>query len=125
MGAGGIDTAQRLQRLFRAEARGIGDHHLGQADDGVERRAQLVAHAGEDCDLRSLASASCWLLSWISSKSRTFSIAITAWSAKVSTSSICLSVNGRTTVRFKWSTPIGIPSRRSGTASTVRKPALF
>ena len=31
-----------------------------------------------------------------SSNRRTFSIAITAWSAKVSTSSICLSVNGRT-----------------------------
>ena len=31
-----------------------------------------------------------------SSNSRTFSIAITAWSAKVVTSSICLSVNGRT-----------------------------
>ena len=31
-----------------------------------------------------------------SSNSRTFSIAITAWSAKVVTSSICLSVNGST-----------------------------
>ncbi len=29
---------------------------------------------------------------------RTFSIAITAWSAKVSSSLICLSVNGRTSV---------------------------
>ncbi len=38
-----------------------------------------------NCDLRSLASASCRLLSWISSNSRTFSIAITAWSAKVVT----------------------------------------
>jgi len=36
-----------------------------------------------NCDLRSLASASCRFLSWISSNSRTFSIAITAWSAKV------------------------------------------
>ena len=31
-----------------------------------------------------------------SSNSRTFSVAITAWSAKVVTSSICLSVKGRT-----------------------------
>jgi hypothetical protein len=23
-------------------------HHLGEADDGVERRAQLVAHVGEE-----------------------------------------------------------------------------
>ena len=33
------------------------------------------------------------------SNSRTFSIAITAWSAKVDTSSICLSVKGRTIFR--------------------------
>jgi len=48
MGPGSIHTAQRFQRVFRAEARRVGDHHLGQADDGVERRAQLVAHAGEE-----------------------------------------------------------------------------
>ena len=36
-----------------------------------------------NCDLCWLASASWRLLSWISSNSRTFSIAITAWSAKV------------------------------------------
>ena len=34
-----------------------------------------------------------------SSNSRTFSIAITAWSAKVVASSICLSVNGRFALR--------------------------
>ena len=43
-----------------------------------------------NCDLFSLAIRSCRFLSWISSNSRTFSIAITAWSAKVVTSSICL-----------------------------------
>ena len=42
-----------------------------------------------NCDLYSLACCSCRFLSWISSNSRTFSIAITAWSAKVVTSSIC------------------------------------
>jgi hypothetical protein len=51
VGPGGIHTAQWFQRLFRAEARRVGDHHLGQADDGVERRAQLVAHAGEELRL--------------------------------------------------------------------------
>src|SRR6478672_3495001 len=51
VGPGGIDTAQRFQRVFRAEARRVGDHHLGQADDGVERSAQLVAHAGEELRL--------------------------------------------------------------------------
>ena len=47
VGPGGIHTAQRFQRLFRLETRRVADHHLGQANDGVERRAQLVAHAGE------------------------------------------------------------------------------
>ena len=40
---------------------------------------------------------------------RTFSIAITAWSAKVLTSSICFSVNGCTSERAKLRTPIGAP----------------
>src|SRR6266498_109018 len=38
---------QRFQRLLRAEARRVGDHHLRQPDDGIERRAQLVTHAGK------------------------------------------------------------------------------
>ena len=56
-----------------------------------------------------------------SSNSRTFSIAITAWSAKVDTSSICLSVNGRTSERVSANTPIGTPSRSIGTPMIVRK----
>src|SRR5215467_664579 len=78
-----------------------------------------------NCDLRSLASASCRLLSWISSNSRTFSIAIAAWSANVSTSAICLSVNGSTSVLMRPMTPFGIPSRSIGTASTVPKRKHF
>ena len=54
------------------------------------------------------------------SNSRTFSIAIAAWSAKVVTSSTCLSVNGCTSERVKVSTPSGMSSRSIGTASTVR-----
>ena len=51
---------------------------------------QFVAHIGEELRLV-LARDSSWrLLSWISSKTATFSIAITAWSAKVVSSSICL-----------------------------------
>ena len=49
--AGAVHALQRLQRLLRAEARRVGDHHLGQPDDGVERRAQLVAHAGDELRL--------------------------------------------------------------------------
>ena len=41
------------------------------------------------------------------SNRRTFSIAITAWSAKVVTSSICLSVNGRVRSASMAITPIG------------------
>jgi hypothetical protein len=47
-------------------------------------------------DLCSLANSSWRLLSWISSNRRTFSIAITAWSAKVVSSSICFCVKGFT-----------------------------
>src|SRR5262249_61897886 len=49
--AGSIDAAQGLQRLFRAEASGVCDHHFGQPDYRVERGAQLVAHAGEELGL--------------------------------------------------------------------------
>ena len=52
--------------------------------------------------------------------SRTFSIAITAWAAKVVTSLICASENGRAAGRQIVTAPIGIPSRSIGTASTVR-----
>jgi hypothetical protein len=45
------NAAQWLLCLFRAEARRIADHHLGQPDDGIERGTQLVAHAGEKLGL--------------------------------------------------------------------------
>ena len=51
MGAGTVHAPQRLGRLLGAEPRLVGEHHLGQADDGVERRAQLVAHVGEELRL--------------------------------------------------------------------------
>jgi len=47
MGTRTVNSPQRLCRLFRAKARRIADHHLGQPDDGIERGAQLMAHAGE------------------------------------------------------------------------------
>src|SRR5262249_15943492 len=31
--------------------RGVRDHHFGQSDDGIERRAKLVAHAGDELRL--------------------------------------------------------------------------
>jgi hypothetical protein len=55
--------------------------------------------------------------SFVSLKSRTFSIAIAAWSAKVVSNSICLSVNAFTSWRQTTITPttaspliIGMPS---------------
>ena len=56
VGPGGIHTAQRLQRLFRAEARRVGEHHLGQkpmmALSGVRSSWLMLAR---NCDLCSLA----------------------------------------------------------------------
>ena len=69
----------------------------------------------------SSASVSSRVRACTSSNSRTFSIAITAWSAKVVTSSICLSVNGtHLLARHRMITPIGVPSRSSGTPSHGR-----
>jgi len=48
---GAVHALQRFLRLFRAEAYRVFDHHLGQSDDGIKRRAQLVAHAGEELRL--------------------------------------------------------------------------
>src|SRR5262249_42267901 len=100
-------------------ARRVFDHHLGQSDDGIERRAQLMAHARDKLRLVLARLRQLPVLVWISSNRRTFSMAITAWSAKVETSSICLSVNGRTEARLKTITPTGFPSRSSGTPSIV------
>src|SRR5262245_19285696 len=47
MSPSAVHALQRLLRLFRAEPRGVRDHHFGQSDDGIERSTQLVAHAGD------------------------------------------------------------------------------
>jgi hypothetical protein len=48
-----------------------------------------------------------------------FSIAMTAWSAKVVTNSICFSVNRSIAKRAMQMTPITTPSRSSGTPNSV------
>ena len=50
-------------------------------------------------------------------------MAMTAWSAKVFTSSICLSVKGRTSTLCNVITPMTVASRSMGTARTVRTSA--
>jgi hypothetical protein len=67
------------------------------------------------CRSRDSVSSRVRACTW--SNNRTFSIAITAGSAKVEISSICLSVNGFTARRNKLITPMGTPSRSSGTPS--------
>src|SRR5262249_25564138 len=57
--------------------------------------------------LSSSAAVSSRLLAWSSVNRRTFSMAMTAWSAKVFTSSICFSEKGERRATVK--APIGIP----------------
>jgi len=84
----------------------------------IARRISLVAVC---C---SSASASSWLRSSSAVNRRTFSMAMTAWSAKVSSSATSLSEkfpgSGRPTVMA----PIGLLSRISGTDRMLRKPAV-
>ena len=73
-------------------------------DDGVENRLHVRRRAADDAEhlgrcrlmLQGLAQFRVALLN--SLNSRTFSMAMTAWSAKVSRSAICLSVKGWTSV---------------------------
>jgi hypothetical protein len=55
---------------------------------------------------------------------RTFSIAITAWSAKVLSSSICLSLNASASRRVTLMAPIGLPFCSIGTERMARNPDL-
>ena len=112
-------AVERLEVLL--EALGILPQHLGDADDGVERCAQLVAHVGEELRLVLARDSASWrLLSWISSNSRTFSIAITAWSAKVVDKLNLLVGEWLHLVRRSTNYANRTPSRSSGTPSMVR-----
>ena len=51
MSAGIVHAAYWFLGSFRAETRRVGVHHLGQADDRVKGRAQLVTHVGEELRL--------------------------------------------------------------------------
>ena len=124
VGAGAMHALERFQRLFGAEARRVGDHHLGQPDDGVERRAQLVAHAGDELRLvlaRLLqAGGSCPGFRRTAARSRSRSRP----GRRRSSSSICLSVNGGTSRRDQHHHADRESLAQSGTPSNVRKPPL-
>jgi hypothetical protein len=57
----------------------------------------------------------CSNASFVSVNSRTFSMAMTAWSAKVWSNAICSRVNGPGVARETPMAPIGAPSRSIGT----------
>ena len=80
----------------------------------MTRRMSAVAVCCSSASVRSAFLASSSL------NSRTFSMAMTAWAAKVSSSAICLSVKGRTSVRETSNTPTEAPSRSSGAARAVQ-----
>src|SRR5262245_55812005 len=70
----------------------------------------------------SAVAVCCSRASFVSLNRRTFSIAITAWSANVFNSSIWASEKGSTCARATLMAPIGASSRIIGTDSTVRWP---
>ena len=82
---------------------------VGEA--AMTRRTSAVAVCCSSASLRSrLRCSSSW-------NSRAFSMAMTAWSANVSSSAICCSVNGRTSIRTSADRRrSGSSSRSSGTA---------
>src|SRR5262249_30014959 len=51
VGPGAMHALKRLLRLFCAEARRVGNQHVGESDNGIQRRAQLVADAGDELRL--------------------------------------------------------------------------
>ena len=71
------------------------------------------------------AVAVCWSsASRVSVKSRAFSIAITACAAKFCNSAICLSVKGRTSLRYRAKPPSKTSLLRKATHSVVRAPII-
>ena len=70
-------------------------------DQRIEHRLQIECRAADDLEHVGggglLLQSDCWRSSL---SSRVFSMAMTAWAAKFLTSSICLSVKGRTSWRY-------------------------
>src|SRR5262249_44909958 len=71
-----------------------------------------------------LVAVCCSNDSFNSLNNRTFSIAITAWSAKVSSSLIWIGVKGRTSMRRAPIVPTSSPCRRRGAIKKVRNPRI-
>ena len=107
-------SAPQTRAALAAIASMTGCTSVGELE--ITRRTSAVAVCWPSVSIRAALRASSSL------KSRTFSMAITAWSAKVFRSATCLSVKGATSVRRIVMTPMATPSRTSGTARLVRTP---
>ena len=79
-----------MRTAFSRTASNTGSSSLGALDITLSTSAVAVC-----CSSNSARSS----VRWRTVSSRVFSIAITAWRAKVSTSATCLSVKGRTSWR--------------------------
>ncbi len=105
-------SASHSRTAFSASVSNTG--WRSNVDRPITLRSSLVAVC---C---SSATRSSLLRAFSSVNRRTFSSAMTAWSANVCSSVICLSVKGRTSPRQTVSAPMGSPSRKMGTVRMDR-----
>src|SRR5215472_12362498 len=107
----GAEFPDLRRTLFRVDAsrQGPAAPHAARPDESHPPRRAIA------CQTRRPRVRCC-----SASNNRTFSIAITAWSANVVASSICLFVNGVGVVLFMTITPTQAPSRSKGTPSIAR-----
>ena len=100
------EPAERFVPLAESQHHVINPTNPGRAlDNGVEHRLHVGRRAADDAEhlgrcglmLQGLAQFCVAFLDFF--EQPTFSMAMTAWSAKVFSSAICLSVKGRTSVR--------------------------
>ena len=111
-------------QIERAEFRSANIGRIRQY--GLEDRLKLARRAD---DLENVGGRGLLFSEQISARSslssRAFSIAITAWSAKVLTNSICLSVNGSTVGRVSDEDADHDPIANSGTTNIASVAAEF
>ena len=105
------------------ELRRLGDDRVEHGlQSSVELTAWLTSPSARSSPTDRVSSR---VRAWTSSNRRTFSIAITAWSAKVVTSSICLSVNGRRVALDSTMTPMGFPRAAAGRRALCESRRVF
>ena len=120
--------AERTRRVdpFSVEAKDESVLRAGEPSgalgDNIEDRLHVGGRFADDFEHLGGSRLGAPSASVVSLKRRTFSIAMTAWSAKVCTSAISAGVNGLTVLRATEITPMVSPSRNKGTFSTVRNP---